>query len=675
MFTLRKMKYIELSVLKNDINAVLEYLGRKAAVQFPDASDTMSESPEASELKELIDRLYSAGCFLNIDFNPEFCEGVSASGGEAALAHNICAFIEQFKDRCVKTEHEISRLAAAADEIKAFSKMDMPLSDFDHLSFLTLRVGQIDSKSFPVLCESLGDRALIVSLYDDAVSGGKKIIAASSKKGRFALDAQLKKASFEPAAENKNDALLGADICGAAPAQILERLIERQNQVKKELEKLNSEKEKIKNEHEADLRKLASLLNVKLTIEKIKSRFTETESLYHFSGWTPADMSVKTTKDLMELTNRRIAINAYPPNEVPSIKSGKEKVPVAMKHNAFVKGFEGVVFSYGAPLYGTIDPTVLVAVFFTIMFGIMFGDAGQGLILLLLGILTGKSKKFFGKFKKFSVPLISVGISSAVMGFLYGSFFTNEKFFVAPTQKITNLILGHPADRILHVLPMSESGGSITKLLYFFGFTIAVGVIINSLGLLINIYNCIVLRKYQTVFFSKTGIPGLFLFWYAICFVLRLFFGGKIQTIDLIVFSVPLLCIVFGRLIWRVIKKEKPLLENGLLVFVIEGFVEIMETISSYFSNTVSFLRVGAFALAHAVFSFIIFYFTEQLTGSGFAGAFCAALIMIAGNVIIIALEGLIVAIQVMRLNYYEFFNKFFMETGAKFAPFRFSKQ
>jgi len=226
----------------------------------------------------------------------------------------------------------------------------------------------------------------------------------------------------------------------------------------------------------------------------------------------------------------------------------------------------------------------------------------------------------------------------------------------------------------LHILPISESGGSITKLLYFFAFTVAIGVIINSLGLLINIYNRLVLKKYQAAFFSKTGIPGLFLFWYALFFAIRLALGGNFLIIDLICFSVPLLCIVFGHLIWRVIKGKKPLLENGMLAFIIEGFVEIMETVSSYFSNTVSFLRVGAFALAHAVFSFIVFYFTDELARSGLTGTFAAVLLMIVGNAIIITLEGLIVAIQVMRLQYYEFFNKFFIETGVEFAPFKLSK-
>jgi V/A-type H+-transporting ATPase subunit I len=105
-----------------------------------------------------------------------------------------------------------------------------------------------------------------------------------------------------------------------------------------------------------------------------------------------------------------------------------------------------------------------------------------------------------------------------------------------------------------------------------------------------------------------------------------------------------------------------------------EGFVEILETISTYVSNTVSFLRVGAFALSHAVLAYIVFRFSEEVTTAP-AGAAFSLIILIFGNLVIIVLEGMIVAIQVVRLQYYEFFSKFFTETGIEYSPFRFRKE
>jgi len=663
----RKMKFIELTVFKNDVDTVLEYLGKNALLQFSEPQST-ADSTALVEIRKTIERIHDAAEYLGekqivIDIFEDEENIIMPGKEEKTLTDTLCSAIENLRELEHKTVQEKQRIRETITEARAFSKMNVPFSDFEHLSYLTLRLGRLDVKEIQTLKENLGERAVIIPLGGD----GNRILAASSKKGRFALDTQLKKVSFEPITIPEN--------YRGVPADMLKSLNEQYQNLEKELEKIKIEKEKLANDSLNELERLISSWHTALIIEGIKSKFLSTETMYHFAGWTPLDTEKKLVKDLSALTEGRIAVHSYTPDEVPSIQSGKEKVPVAMKHNSFVKGFESIVFSYGAPLYGTIDPTPIVAFFFTLMFGIMFGDLGQGFVLLLTGILIGKIPSFLPKFKKFSTPLISVGCASMVMGLLAGSFFANEKALVAPTMAITSLFFNKPMDRILHILPMAGEGGSITKLLYFFGFTISIGIIINSLGLLINIYNRCVLKKYQAAFLSKTGLAGLIIFWYAIFIALRIILGGKFEGYDFAGLFLPLLCIFFGPIIWRIITKQKPVVEEGIFVFIMEGFVEVIETISSYLSNTISFLRVGAFALAHAVFSFIIFYFTDELARSGLAGTLSAILISIIGNTIIIALEGLIVAIQVVRLQYYEFFNKFFIETGVEFAPFRFKSK
>jgi len=666
----RKMKFVELVVLKNDMDTVLEYLGKKAAIQFPE-KEGVFDNHEISNIRNITARLLDAGDYIGVNLHAvrndegpapdqDFQDGGYQKRRQKleALVETICSAVEELKDRQYKAEYEKSRVREAINEARAFSKMNVPFSDFEHLSFLCLRFGRLDPKGVSDLRESLKNRAVIIPLDEN------RILAASSKKGRFALDSQLKKVSFEPIAIPEN--------YKGIPAHMMTSLNEQYEKLGQELNSIIIEKEKMKAGYESDLIQLVREWNIALLIEEIKIRFTATENMYHFSGWIVADRQAELIRELSKITSGRIAVHSYSPNEVPSVKSGQEKVPVAMKHNAFVRGFEGVVFSYGAPMYGTIDPTPIVAIFFTLMFGIMFGDAGQGLLLLLTGLLIKWLPEKLSKFNKYSTPLVSVGAASILMGLLAGSVFTNEHLLTAPTKAVTAAITGKPMDRILHILPMASEGGSITKLLYFFAFTVAIGIIINSLGLIINIFNRCVFKKFQAAFFSKTGLAGLLFFWYALFIALRIILGGRFEAYDFAGLLIPVFCIFFGQVIWRIIAREKPVLENGLLSFIMEGFVEVLDTVSTYFSNTVSFLRVGAFALAHAVFSFIIFYFTEQLASSGIAGTLSAALIMIAGNAIIIVLEGLIVAIQVIRLQYYEFFNKFFIETGVEFAPFSF---
>ena len=141
------------------------------------------------------------------------------------------------------------------------------------------------------------------------------------------------------------------------------------------------------------------------------------------------------------------------------------------------------------------------------------------------------------------------------------------------------------------------------------------------------------------------------------------------QVYDWVIIGVSLFFAAFASPFERLLSGEKPLLENGFGTYLISSIVEVIEVISGYLSNTVSFVRVGAFALSHAVLNFTIMTLTSLCGGKGTVGGI---IVMIIGNALIVVLEGMIVAIQVVRLQYYEFFSKFFHETGKEFTPFKF---
>jgi len=658
-----------MTVLKSDVNAVIEYLGRNGVIHFGE-NDTVTENAPGNSvdrIKELLDKLRTACEFLGVELSAEpEADSVLPGEVEEALANRLCAAIDSLKERELAARQEKQRIEETFSEAKAFSNLNAPFADLDQLSYLTLRVGRLDPRIQPELKKRLGERAAIIPLEGE--EKGDRILAASSRKGRFALDSELKNLAFEPIAIPK-------DYQGV-PDELLKGLEKRLDGITKDLEKIIDEKTRMRDENRMTLRRFCSSLLMALAAEQLKSRLVSTSSIYLLSGWVPSDTVSRVAADLAKITGGRTAIRIYAPDEIPEVRQGGEKVPVSLKHGEFIRGFEGVVSSYGTPVYGSIDPTPLVAVFFTILFGIMFGDLGQGFVLLLAGLLTGKyGPRALAKFKSFSSPLIAVGISSMVMGLLTGEIFTSENLLSVPVRALTTALTGSPMDRILTIVPLAEKGGSVKKLFYFFGFTIGIGVILNSLGLLINIINCCIMRKYERAFFAKTGLAGLLLFWYAIFIALRCIFGGRFERFDFAGLFIPVLCIFFGPLIWRCIARERPILEHGLMAFIMEGFVEVMETASGYISNTVSFLRVGAFALSHGILAYIVFRFTEELANTGNpAGSISAMMVLVLGNAIIIVLEGMIVAIQVVRLQYYEFFSKFFTETGIEFSPFRFRK-
>jgi V/A-type H+-transporting ATPase subunit I len=666
------MEQFEMTVLARDVDPVIEYLGRRGLMHF--SGDTLTaegtsagSSGTVAHIRESLDRLRSAAVYLGLELPSEPEE-------ETVLPHEV---EEHLTDTLVLTILSLSakeneqlgekkKLEETITEAQAFSRLNAPFSDLDQLSYLTLRVGRLDPRRQDELRGSLSDRAVIIPLDNTG-----RILAATSRKGRFALDSALKKAAFTSIAIPEG--------YKGVPAELLASLNERIAAVGNELASIAQKKENFKREYGPPLRKLCASFLMAQAVEELKRHLRGTQNVYVINGWVPADEVSALVEELDRCTGGRAAIRSYNPEELEDVAEGRVKVPVSLKHGAFVKGFEPVVFSYGAPLYGTLDPTPFVAFFFTLLFGIMFGDAGQGLILLLLGFILGtKTKsKFIASFSHFSVPLKAVGISSIFMGFLNGAFFTNEHILVKPTQSLLTFFMhilnipGEAPERILQLMPEK---GNIAKLFYFFGFTIAVGAILNSIGLLVNITNQCSLKKYEKAFFAKTGLAGLLLFWYALFIAVRIIMGGRFENYDWIGLAVPVFLIFFGPAIWRLFSGERPVLEHGLMVFIMEGFVELLESASTYISNTVSFLRVGAFALSHAVLSFIVFTLSEMVGNLG-AGTLISFLIIVFGNAIIILLEGMIVAIQVVRLQYYEFFSKFFTETGVVFTPFRFRKK
>ena len=670
------MKELELTVLKRDMDAVLEFLGRGASLQLIGNENSPSQpgsNPDETALigiKKKLEKIEAAASWLGIALPSEPLESSRFPGeAEEALALAIDAAVLPLRERESEVLAEKDELARALYEARAFSNLNAPFSDLEQLSYLSFRIGRLDPARHGELRRNLSDRAVIIALGE-----GDGILAASSRKGRFALDTELEKLNFLPMTVPEGHK--------GVPSDLLSGIEKRFDEINTEVDDIKSRKEKLKAQHEENVRMLEASYLMAEIAERTKLRLTATPSAYLLSGWVPEDTLGSLAAGLEKVSGGRAAIRAYNAGELAAVKTGKEKIPVSLKHGAFVRGFESLVLSYGAPLYGAIDPTPLVAVFFTLLFGIMFGDLGQGFVLFLLGILTGKLA-FFSAFRKFSVPLMAAGAASMLMGFLTGEVFTNEELLIVPTRLLTGFLTGNPIDRILTIMPLSEKGGSVTKLIFFFGFTLAAGVVLNSSGLIINVINKFSQRKYEKALFEKTGLAGIFFFWYAVFIALRFILSllGKTKAFafcwfDAAALLVPVIVIFLAPALWRLASGERPVFIEGITVYIVEGFVEILETVSTYISNTVSFLRVGAFALSHAVLAYIVFRFSAEVSaGISTAGIFLSLFILVFGNLVIILLEGMIVAIQVVRLQYYEFFGKFFTETGVEFSPFRFGKE
>lgn len=310
------------------------------------------------------------------------------------------------------------------------------------------------------------------------------------------------------------------------------------------------------------------------------------------------------------------------------------QAPTKLKNIKIFRPFETLIKMYGVPNSKEIDPTGLVAITAFIMFGFMFGDVGHGLVIFILGLILAKRKASLG-------PVLAIGgISSIIFGVLYGSVFGKED--------IIKPILISPMDNIQTML---ISG-------------IAVGSIFILIAMIFNIINGIKNKDLQKCLFDKNGISGFLLYGLILADVAVYFLKGQMLipiNVIVTVSIILILLILFGDTISTKLEKKKEQAKTPM----VEKIFEIIEMTLSFASNTISFLRLAAFAINHVGLCMAVYLLADMSSGVGNIA------IAIIGNIVVIALEGLIVGIQVLRLEYYELFSRFYEGNGREFKSIK----
>lgn len=363
---------------------------------------------------------------------------------------------------------------------------------------------------------------------------------------------------------------------------------------------------------------------------------------FYISGFVPEESFDKFGEALKAIPDVQIK-RASQKQELPA------DPPVKLRNNWFARPYEMFTTMYGLPTYQDLDPTFLVSIIYSVLFGLMFADVGQGVVLALFGYF------FMYKVKKMAIGAIlaRAGFFSVLFGFLFGSVFGYENL-MDPLWRIMGL----------HEKPFEVmSASSVNTILIG---SISIGIFVVTLAILTSIVSK--LRRHQVgpALTSSNGVAGL-IFYLALIgllldkMILNIGFTGTPYIVCLVV--LPLLVMYLQEPLNTLIDEHRFHIENPVDLLV-SGFFEMFVTLLEYLSNTVSFLRVGGFVLAHAGMMSVV------TTLASMAGAM-APLVMAIGNVFVICLEGLIVGIQALRLNYYEVFSRFFDADGVAFEPLK----
>ena len=323
--------------------------------------------------------------------------------------------------------------------------------------------------------------------------------------------------------------------------------------------------------------------------------------------------------------------------------------PVKLQNAGAFRPFEFFVDMYGLPRYTEIDPTAFVAITYTLLFGIMFGDLGQGLVVSIVGWLMWKLKKMaIGKI------LVPCGISSAIFGLVYGSVFGFE----------------HALDPLYHALfGLEEKPIEVMNSSWAMNIILAavvIGLLLIITAMCLNIYSSLRRRDYESGVFGPNGIVGLVFYGSLVFgFGLQLLLGVTIVTLPYVLglIVLPLILMFFREPLGKLMAREPDWKPEKWGEFILQNFFEMFELMLSYLSNTMSFLRVGAFVLIHAGMMMAVFTLAELAGGVGYVA------IVIFGNALVMCMEALLVAIQVLRLEFYEMFSRYYNGDGRPFRP------
>ena len=366
------------------------------------------------------------------------------------------------------------------------------------------------------------------------------------------------------------------------------------------------------------------------------------------SGWIPEDRAAGMTRAIGAVTEGRAVVDVEKPQDMTNAFASALGIPILYRNPLLLRPFQTLVQMYGVPSYGEVQPTGFFAVSFLLMFGLMFGDVGQGLVLFSAGYCLFR---YLPRFLDYGILLMECGAASMVFGALYGSFFGVEGLLP-----------------VLWIEPIRD-------MRRFMAVAIGFGVLLVSIGLLLNIVNSWRSGERASALLGPHGVFGAFTYWILVALLARAVMPANLTLpvpLLLGMMVVPVVLLVFKRPIVRLLERGGPARVehpgSPRWLAALEGSVELVDSIFSFFANTISFVRVAAFAAVHAGVFIAMFALADTLAHFRF-GQPLGIITLVVGNVVMIFLEGLTVSVQVLRLESYEFFGKFFRGGGEPYRP------
>lgn len=649
MFFPKAMSEIELIVPARDLLAVTRILSRYGVFHQVDSSypgaaaegGANTWQDKAAAYSALERRIQTIMQTLGIDEGqPSLKESDEMADLETLrpLVDQIEEEVKQSTDQLAGEKKRLEQLENTLRQLEPVADIDLDVSALRKSRYLFSMLGQIPTANIDRLQTSLA-RVPNVFLTLRSDPGKPVVWLAGTQSNADVLERAAKSAYLNP--------LTLPEEYQGTPSKIIETVRAEIEMTNRSIVELQKTLARLGEERKDRLKSLFWEAHASRVLSEAIVRFGQLRYTYVITGWVPTD-DLETLIPRLKSASKEILIETLPTHR----RGHNSNVPVVLQSSKFLRPFQMLVNTYARPRYGELDPTLLIAFMFPFLFGAMFGDIGQGLVLAVLGYLIANKKiKFLSGLSSLGGLIAICGLSATVFGFLYGSVFGFEENVRIFGYELHPIWVS-PIHHIMDVLMVA----------------IGAGVVLLILAYLIGVFNYVVSQEWGHLIFGHNGIAGFLLY------ISLLGYGGAsfgILPVSPVIFMVLAgisgVAVMFSEMFIHLVEGHRPLVDGGFGTYLIQAAVELFEVVISMLSNTLSYVRVGAFAVAHGGLSQAIFILAELSGGGGHGFGYWLTIVL--GNIFIIGFEGLIVGIQTMRLSYYEFFSKFFKGGGLRFEP------
>lgn len=643
-----RMTEVEIEVPDRFASRVTELLANEGFLQMEDIShlsasvgssrstDWQAKAIQFANLeKQLSDTMKS----LEIDAGEPSEKRIKMVSDPTVLkpfADQLAQEVQESSHKLIEAQKKIDQLQHNIDLLQPLSDVDVPIDRIRNRRYIYSILGTMPAEKIERFKTSMAKIpfALLVlkQIGDQAI-----VLLFGSRQNKDYLRRAARSAY-----------LSGIDLSDSyqgTPAKIIDTLKEEIKALQAQIGNISQEVEKIRIKRAQRVKDLFWHVRYSRLMSEALMNYGKLKKGYLVAGWLPTNRLDEMINYLQEISTEILV-------EVKEDSRDKEVrgMPILLDKTGFQNGFQKLVTTYGLPSYNELNPTLLLMLTFPLIFGAMFGDVGQGMILAVAGVLLMTKK--IKKLKRFA-PLGSViflcGLVAMIFGFLFGSVFGMEDVIPAVWQ--------HPMNNIMSLLLITGAGG----------------VLLLSVANVLALINDFHQRHWIHFFFNSKGLAGLVMYWSLIGIVLSLVIKDFpiSKGVFFLTAAVSGIMVFLSGFMERFIEKKKPYFEGGPFVYFIQSFFELFETVIGYLSNSLSYVRIGAFAAAHAGLTSVFFILAELVSPTKGFGYW---LVIVFGNIFVIGFEGMIVSIQTLRLEYYEFFSKFFSGSGRKYTPFRLSQ-